>query len=62
MVARGASWTQQRVAEAGYSASSTCQRCGEEDEDEWHRFWGCRANWRLAGWRPLEEQRPEGLE
>eukprot|EP00969_Alexandrium_andersonii_P203544 8994357-Alexandrium_andersonii.AAC.1 len=33
MMARGASWTQQRMAEAGYAVSGTCPRCGENDED-----------------------------
>eukprot|EP00969_Alexandrium_andersonii_P164976 7292885-Alexandrium_andersonii.AAC.1 len=28
MMARGASWTQKRVAEAGYADSGVCQRCG----------------------------------
>eukprot|EP00969_Alexandrium_andersonii_P232638 10271251-Alexandrium_andersonii.AAC.1 len=62
MMAREASWTQQRMAEAGYADSGVCQRCGECEEDEWHRLWHCNADKRLAGWRPLEEQKPEGLE
>eukprot|EP00969_Alexandrium_andersonii_P199862 8828284-Alexandrium_andersonii.AAC.1 len=61
-MARGASWTQQRMAEAGNAVSGTCPRCGESDEDERRRLWRCRANRRLAGWKPLEEQKPEGLE
>eukprot|EP00969_Alexandrium_andersonii_P027757 1211413-Alexandrium_andersonii.AAC.1 len=50
------------MAEAGYADSGVCLRCGECAEDERHRLWHCRANRRLAGWGPLEEQKPEGLE
>eukprot|EP00969_Alexandrium_andersonii_P181783 8033752-Alexandrium_andersonii.AAC.1 len=36
MMARGAIWTQQSMAEAGYATSGTCPRRGEGDADEWH--------------------------
>eukprot|EP00969_Alexandrium_andersonii_P275197 12161881-Alexandrium_andersonii.AAC.1 len=41
VLARGATWTELRAHEAGYSSSPLCPRCGEEAEDEWHRLWRC---------------------
>ena len=43
-VASGAAWTEERRAQAGYTTSSMCPRCGRAEESDYHRTWACVAN------------------
>ena len=36
-----ATWTQSRLAEAGYKCSPMCVRCGQSIDTVWHRAWEC---------------------
>ena len=37
-------WPRQRSHQADLVSSPLCPRCGEENEDEFHRIWTCKAN------------------
>ena len=41
-IATAGLWTDHRCKEAGYSISSVCKFCGQSDDTEEHRLWGCK--------------------
>ena len=47
-IATSATWPLLRKKEAGLILDATCRRCGEEDEDEFHRIWRCKDNLQLC--------------
>ena len=55
-IGMGATTTRSRRYRAGYEESPICLRCGEADEDEIHRLWGCPASSELRHRHGLEAQ------
>ena len=54
MVLQGASWFEDRRAEAGYRDDNRCIECGMEVGDVWHVVWGCSAARRSPHAPPAE--------